>query len=1072
MFLRFRDKFSNIFTPIQVWFIRYLIPWTWASSQSKVLAKKFRSTSKNKYKFNPSSKFNNWMEPEKWPISFLIAIIIVFTPPIFLTVLHGFYPTFEILKLNVSKNLVSSTWQILASTIGISLVIVVFLTQYVHDRDYERRAFPLFASRTWMVFTVFIGLLTLLSFGVNLIFYDNANFSENAQEILAPYNLLLFLLNIIITIRLYIKTYQFLIPSYFSKELRDYTLTQITQGVYEELLSRVQQQLLNDVCDESKIELGYMETYPGKVALKQSLSDQYSKVIDINFSLLKLAGKRSQSLSKKDEDKIVFVAQFQKRLSAEHPELAFIPNIFNSPRITSPLLGSTKVTTWEDTKSKRNTTDQVLLNRDLLSDAIQSGKASTVEYHLDQYVFAIEAFIQAAETFGIHFSPEVAEKENSWFRSWPLIDEIRHQYIGLLDLALKTGNSEIINHFIGFLVHTMWKALQYRDHYIFSRFVDLYPIIFHRAELFARDPKQRDAIIDRCGRLIYETQSYRITPLLENPNVSEEDLVSIAHYSDTLLLALNELIKRSIDAKNSKFLEKFSRTANSIKLVRDMYELESNIDMLRYEINRTEDENLKLTRNSESKRLELLLDLSTKFNDKRTVMFLGLGGWIVHCFENQSITNEEFLDYANNFISGISTLDELTETYTSAIQFDTRDIFPWNSWEMNEWGDSYEGSAGTLRFTSWNIRFFTFRAIYVAPDSLENLPNLKPRPDSKGIFDNAQKHINFFNENPEWKNLLTDLFGDRLEKKQEALLKILKNTAEMQAEIEEVELAQEELDDELIQKFKLEVIETWAKQSTIRNLIKAYGNFEYDPDAEVPEELSEDVFRVIELTAKGVFIKQNRIYYADWGNTYGRSIASGESKILQAEFSSLPIINVEEGNLGQFLEDTLEKMRLENQNPIILFEDFFFHKFFYETNKFTPNWKIANPVPSTSQFEGIFDKYPIFRIPGLEGRRVILIDLKVFGILKQYRPTQIKGQESNQIYISVAELTAVEVEKIYQDKPDWLIDSKTGKLFEKSVAERKIRQNVGLKIWQKFKFENKNDEAGFQLILTDKFALD
>ena len=104
-----------------------------------------------------------------------------------------------------------------------------------------------------MVFTVFIGLLTLLSFGANLIFYDNTNFSKIAQEILAPYNLLLFLLNIIITIRLYIKTYQFLTPSYFAKELRDYTLTQITQGVHEELISRVQQQLLNEVCEELRL---------------------------------------------------------------------------------------------------------------------------------------------------------------------------------------------------------------------------------------------------------------------------------------------------------------------------------------------------------------------------------------------------------------------------------------------------------------------------------------------------------------------------------------------------------------------------------------------------------------------------------------------------------------------------------------------------------------------------------------------------------------------------------------------------------------------------------------------------
>ena len=296
-------------------------------------------------------------------------------------------------------------------------------------------------------------------------------------------------------------------------------------------------------------------------------------------------------------------------------------------------------------------------------------------------------------------------------------------------------------------------------------------------------------------------------------------------------------------------------------------------------------------------------------------------------------------------------------------------------------------------------------------------------------------------------------------------MNIFKNAAETQAEIEEIELAQEELDNELTQKFREEVIETWAKHSILRNLIKVYGNFEYAPDAELPEELSENVYGVIRLTEKGAFVKQNRIYYADWGNTYGRSIASGENEKLQAEFSSLPQITVKEINFEQLLEDTLKKMQLQNLNPIILFGDFFFHKFFYETNKFTPKWKIANPIPSISQFEGIFDKYPIFRIPELKEKRLILIDLKLFGLLKQYRPTQSKSESSNQLYISIAKLTDAEVEKIYQEKPDWLIDNQDGKIFEWSIAERKIRQKAGLKIWQKFRFENKNNKAGFQLVL-------
>ena len=70
--------------------------------------------------------------------------------------------------------------------------------------------------------------------------------------------------------------------------------------------------------------------------------------------------------------------------------------------------------------------------------------------------------------------------------------------------------------------------------------------------------------------------------------------------------------------------------------------LELNIDLLRIELNRMQDSELKLNRSSELKRLELLLSLSLKLETKRDVMFMGLGGWIVHCFENQTITNVNF----------------------------------------------------------------------------------------------------------------------------------------------------------------------------------------------------------------------------------------------------------------------------------------------------------------------------------------------------------------------------------------------------------------------------------------------
>jgi hypothetical protein len=920
-----------------------------------------------------------------------------------------------------------------------------------------------FASRTWMLFTIFIGLITLLSYGVNLLVFENSARTTIPKDVLGHYNFVLFLINIILTIRLYIKTYQFLIPSYFEKALQEYTLLQTIQSVRKELIDRIEQKILTETCKEAGIILGIHDDGQGKIAIKLNSSNAPKQVTDINLYLLKLASKRAKKFRILDSDKLMFIGHNQKRLTIDYPEIAYVPPNLDRPQITNLITNAIKSQTITSHSSERKLSDQILLNKDLVSDAILSGRTASIESHLNQYIQTIEAFINATESYGIHFSPDVAAKENSWFHSWPVIDEIRQQYLDLLDIALKTGNPEAIRHFTGFLSRAMRKAIQYKDHYIFSRFANLFPIVYWRTQIHIKDAQHKEAIADRCGRLIYEIQKYSIEPLYENRNIAAGELPVITHYTNTLLLVLNDLIKYSIDSNDTKFFEAYCQAATSITTSKSLFEIQSKIDQLKYEAEYTQESNQKHMYLAEIEKLNALQEQFQKIINKRKVMFIGLGGWVSHLFEIQKITKNDFLYYFEKLPFDLKSLPGLSAAYSEAIQFEMRDEFPWSSWEMNEWPQSYEVTSGSLNYSNWLGRFYVFGALSTLPSNLGSLPIITSTSYSHNFLDDVKKQINSLNENKVWKELLSELFTERLQEKQDALIEIHRLASDKQTEIEEVELIQENIDGDLVEEFRNAVIETWDKGSGLRNLINLYGNYYFSPDSDLPEELIDNVHGVIELTPKGAFVSQNRIHYMDWGSSYGRAIIKGEDEILAAEFNSLKEITTNEAEFLKTLKLSIRELNDIGFNPIILFSDMLFHRIFFESAEFTPRWKIKNLPANTSQLDGLFNDSPIFRNSAIEESKLILVELKAFGKLQQYRSTSDGTDKKNPLFISVNELTDDDVDRIYKEKPTWLVEIGNGKMPDKILAERKIRQNVGLKIWQKFRFEEKDDTAGLQM---------
>jgi hypothetical protein len=1056
----FWNQILDFTTPPLSWFVTHFMPWTWALVPSKKIAKSLQTNGKKPFQYI-SEQWFEWMLPQNWYISLAITVGIVFLPQIliFFLTYFKFLGTEGFLGI---EDLLLNTWQILASILGISFVIIVFLTQYAHDRDYERRAFPLFASKTMMVFTVLVGMLTILSIGINLLlmqYYPNSIYIKY----FSLYNFFLFILNIIFVIQLYINTYIFLLPRPFQKAVQNYSLLQIKKSVYDELVRRIHYQVIQDFCKQREIEFSYSDDHKGRIRVKLNSSENVQEIVDINLTLLDLAYKRAKKYSSEGNKGIIFAGQLNGQISKEHPEIAFVTKDLSRLQITGLLVRAAKFSKIEYSRSKQNITDDVLLNRDLLSDAIQSGRSAIVESLLDQYVQAIKSFLDAANAFGIHFSPEMALKENSWFKSWPFIDEIRQQYVSLLDTAIKSGNIEIMQDFVGYLFNVMRQALEKRDHFVFSRFAHLFPVLYHRVWNFSDDKLHRDPIFDHCGRLLYEIQNFKIEQLLKNPNTSISDLSSISNYSNTILLVLNDLLKETLDAKDFRFFTKYSGIAKSIPNISELNDLADSIEIIKIQIDGINDPAFRIELETMLERKILLLKLLKETCSIRKVMFMGFGGWLVHCLELKSISKENYLELLSNFSNEFSSLEELNTAFDEALRADSRDVFPWNSWEMNEWAESYEGKSGSLQYTDWIDRFYALVSISLLPPDLMNLPTLIPKPNSQGILDILNKQLEFIKVNETWQEFNLATHQNSIEKKIGALIQIHQVAVDRQNEIEEIELSKQDLDIEIVSKFKQDVEKSWEEGATFRILLNSFGRYYARPEAEIPEELRGKNIGIHKLTEKSAFVKQNRIIFPDWGNSYGRGLASGENRIIQAEFASLPEKIVEVGELERTLENSIKELRENHLAPIILYGDIDFHRQLYKIHDFEPSWRSKKPASKIVGFEGYYKDSLVVRISEITQKRLILVDLNTFGLLAQYRPSS--TNDDFPLYISVYPLLEADIEKIYKDSPKWLMDIGKGKMPEEAIAKRKIQQQVGIKIFQRFRIEEKNNNSGVQILI-------
>jgi hypothetical protein len=1041
---------SKKLIPFQIQ-ITYFQKANWVSYHAKKLIRKSQSQDHRSFTQKISEKWFELMHPQRWRASLGLALSLIFIPQLILGLLPLQSFTF------IDSDFLTTVWQVLASIIGISFVIVVFLTEYSQDQTYERRAFPIYISATSMIFTVMVGLLTLMSIGINLLILKSSFKNENWIIGSSLWNSILFFLNLTLSINLYIRTYQLLSPSYFRKILITYHRKKVLERVYQELFKRVKQNLSIQYMQELGIEPTiFRDNNQSKAKVKViKISTKPQIVDDLNLGLLKTASNNAKKIVVEiKKDQIIFWGIPGNNISNKYPEIASISHELNQNLVTDFLSNSIKTKPAEANRLE-SASEDLLMNRDLISVAIASGQAENVESSLNLYIETIEAFLESLKQLGHRFTPELVTAEDGWFNRWDIFDTVYQQYVSLLREALKSNNLEIINEFISFPRRVMAKAFDYQDHFAFNRFVNLYPLIYTLSKQYISDNQIANQITKRCGLLVAEFANYQIESKFSEKDIDNKEAKDLLAYAENILVVLTQLAKYQID--NSDFPH-YRLTIGSMRRLLKEFSNEHDeieINQIKLQIEHAENEDLKKERKVLLEKEKTYYSLVTNFkNMKRSALF-GLGTWICHLVNIGKISGDEFERFLQPINQEFDSLKALQEGYNTAISMEDKNRFNWSSWEMDEWPDEAygEGKFGSMHFRSWFAFYYTFRALELTPENHQAILEIEPHANIKGLLDSTKASINHFLEDKNWHGVTLRLGNIKL--RTEILENSISIAHEKQLEIEEVELTQTPISNIKVKEFFKEAEEAWQEHGIMRNLFIVYGRYFSKPETIPPKELLPLGF--YQRIPKGVFIEHPRIGYVKFGESYGRSMARGEDKIISEAFNSLPTISAGNTEFDEVILSQISLLQAKGLNPIILYGHEL-HRQFFESRNYESKWRTSKAVSTGPRnIDGFYKDVVAVRAP-IHPNSVVIWDPTNFGDLVQYKVDEDKTDYP--LAFSVKEISNEQAKEYLVNNPELAKHPETGIKLSEEDAIRKIQQDVELSMWQRFNTENINSESG------------
>jgi hypothetical protein len=607
----------------------------------------------------------------------------------------------------------SVLWQVHASIIGITFVVIVLLVEALGGKLSREGFFRLYIRKSYILPIAFAGLTLTGSIGVARLLVNRNDLAQSWLEALAFSSLMIFGLFLMATAWLYWKTLDLLRSSSIRQARIQLVEQAVIKTVQQEIRRRLGHNILNRVCQE--LELDYIPFPYAREDLAPIQASQFGVVLDINLHKLaqfaQMLTHRVQTAPDRDRTFRGFLLSGMGSFLG--PGNSVLARVYPEDQTdhTVRLLQSTYKVGRPIERSEEPLVSELKALKDEARAALRDRQPNAFDQVLDFYFNLFDRILRIRHAYGMPRT-EVATFPLPAMHSH-LLWILERDLYDIIEFAISTQDRDLISSAIYFPVRIALLALEADEQQLFAQFVGFMPRIY---QLVAREKENRVRayIIDQCWRHLRDFVDNDLARRLESDLTPLDELSRLGRYLTARIRTLNELLKAAVDARDQ---ESFGQFGTALDQALQHYRLEHAVAdhhrlkfRLQYE-NLSEEERQQLEQRLT--RYQTLVGIREQAQQIHQAIWFGISGWLVREFTKGRIGQPVFAAMLEQARGHFHDLGGLSSTY-SAVRREKTEL-GWISWVAFELPDRQFHAIDT---DSWMRMFYCVQGLRLTPEDI------------------------------------------------------------------------------------------------------------------------------------------------------------------------------------------------------------------------------------------------------------------------------------------------------------------------------------------------------------------
>ncbi|MBP9759258.1 hypothetical protein KBD45_06185 [Candidatus Dojkabacteria bacterium] len=1022
------------------------------------------------------------------------------------TILFSFV-TFHLLGANVSndvfiKYLESNYYQnFIAIHAGIGAIILAFLILVAETSDSgnNHNKARLILKETWLFPLATLEILSLLLFAIG-----NKSFGSIVSIFVIGF----------LTIRAIYKVTELFINRYLLQEKeRDLVYDRFSAKLDQAVKERIATNTLLEYFEKSEFAIDYSYYRPSKENIKAiSLSkkgilkdihlgklekllseiekeaNRIDRTIKKNPQAEKKAGRITNTITSKDGKtltpvQVSILKIIGGQIVDDSKEIISIPkSLFEVEEIRKRIqksVDSIFIIETEDTAEK-----EIRLELDEMKDkafsAIEDSKVGILSSVMDTYVGLVGQFLNVFESYGGGYTSEAARKErNSLVGGWPYIKWIREDMRDVISETIRSEKEKLVTEVTYAPMKILYKAFIKKDHLIFQEFMSFQPYFYWEAKN-VKDENIKKFLIDRSTRYFKEFMEYRVTPDLEDQDLTPEGISHIKDFVYEILQSYSNLLKYAFDEMDNKSFARFLSDVRSLlhrfEPTKEYRKVEIELQLKAQNITNLEKEELE----NKLKLYDLLEETEINIKQKKLEMIFGLSAWCLHKLKYSNFEDQSLIDMWNSLFPYLpNNLEELFKIYESSYRFNTQGFWGWDWWELEKRHEDTEGIiTGEMKYDEYVHTLFALLLLKILKGKTltqVDTSSIAISRDSSFFFDKddaiAKTKLNeIANNQNQWQEVVS---LDEVKAKDTAIA-VLKGLVDRFEREEKIQLINTQIDPIKVKEFIDNFVDAYEKEISLRRILdmnKAVFNI-----AKLSK--NKNYWGFNEIQRKEPFISFGHVDYGGYGEHYGQGLGNSEDQIIFGQIRSNSTIIKDGRSLSESIKIAIKQLGDTEFKPKVIFTTFHLGEWRRATldkAEFIPSWEVKGVgFSNVPNFIGLYKfgrrKIPIYRIWVNESKNevseVIVTDINKFIKLEQYPPflkeaeraeMEVKGNLAFKITDLSADTNKATRDKLISDNPSWL-QNETNK-------DDYLKQKVIVHVKEKFEIKVLDKRASIKITI-------